>query len=217
MSKRLVVVVEDEPFLRSLISTAIEKAGFAVQSVGSAPEARKLFNKVDPDAVVLDIDLGPGPTGLEIGEALIAKSPGIAVVYLTMLADPRVLSPEGVAVHPRAAYLNKKRLADTSALIDALEAVLHDDDLKTHRHDLDSESTLRGLSVGQLQVLQWIADGKTNQQIAELRGRSLSATEGLITRTFNSLGIVTDRSANGRILAVKEYIRQSGVVIRNAE
>lgn len=215
MSKRFVIVVEDEPFLRSLITSALESAGFIVQSVGSAPEARKLFNKFDPDAVVLDIDLGVGPTGLDIGEALVAKSPGIAIVYLTMLADPRVINAEGGKVHSRAAYLNKRRLEDTNSLVEALEAVLHDQDLSDYRHDLNSDSLIFSLSSSQLEVLRLISEGKTNQQIAKLRNRSLSATEGLITRTFNSLGIDPGRTENGRILAVKEYIRQAGIVIRN--
>lgn len=217
MSKRLVIVVEDEPFLRTLISMSLEKAGFEVKGVGSVPEARRLFNKFDPDAVILDIDLGPGPTGLDIGEALQAKSPGTAVVYLTMLSDPRVINPESGTVHPRAAYLNKRLLENPSSLVEALEAVLHDQDISQFRHDLKSKSPLRSLSASQLHVLQLIAAGKTNQQIAMIRNRSLSATEALITRTFSALGIDSARSANGRIIAVKEYIRQAGVVLRDED
>ena len=213
MSKRFVVVVEDEPFLRSLISGALDSAGFEVQSVGTAAEARKLFNKRDPDAAILDIDLGSGPTGLDIGEALLAQSPGTAVVYLTMLSDPRVINPKSGLVNPRAAYLNKRRLSNTEELIEALEAVLHDQDVSEYRHDLNPDSPLAKLSAGQLQVLKLVASGKTNQQIAEIRKRSLSATEALISRTFASLGIELGRDSNARILAVREFFVQAGIVI----
>ena len=217
MSKRFVVVVEDEPFLRSLITSALETAGFEVASVGSAAEARKLFNKRDPDAAILDIDLGPGPTGLDMGERLLALSPGTAVVYLTMLSDPRVINPNSGLINPRAAYLNKRKLSDTQELIDALEAVLHDQDISEYRHDLDPNSPIAKLSAGQLQVLQLISKGMTNQQIADKRKRSLSATEALISRTFTSLGIDLGRDSNARILAVKEFIRQAGIVVRDDE
>ena len=217
MSKRFVVVVEDEPFLRSLITSALETAGFEVVSVGSAAEARKLFNKRDPDAAILDIDLGPGPTGLDMGERLLALSPGTAVVYLTMLSDPRVINPNSGLINPRAAYLNKRKLSDTQELIDALEAVLHDQDISEYRHDLDPNSPIAKLSAGQLQVLQLISKGMTNQQIADKRKRSLSATEALISRTFTSLGIDLGRDSNARILAVKEFIRQAGIVVRDDE
>jgi DNA-binding NarL/FixJ family response regulator len=217
VSKRFVVVVEDEPFLRSLITSALETAGFEVVSVGSAAEARKLFNKRDPDAAILDIDLGPGPTGLDMGERLLALSPGTAVVYLTMLSDPRVINPNSGLINPRAAYLNKRKLSDTQELIDALEAVLHDQDISEYRHDLDPNSPIAKLSAGQLQVLQLISKGMTNQQIADKRKRSLSATEALISRTFTSLGIDLGRDSNARILAVKEFIRQAGIVVRDDE
>lgn len=215
MSKRFVVVVEDEPFLRSLITNALETEGFEVASAGSAAEARAIFKKREPDAAILDIDLGPGPTGLDIGEALLVQSPGTAVVYLTMLSDPRVVNPDSGQLNPNAAYLNKRRLTNTEELIEALEAVLHDQDLSEFRHDLDPNSPIGKLSSGQLQVLQLVAKGMTNQQVAELRKRSLSATEALISRTFASLGIDLGRDANARILAVREYFHQAGIVVRD--
>jgi DNA-binding NarL/FixJ family response regulator len=214
MSKRYIIVVEDEPFLCSLISDALLNAGFDVSTAGSASEARRLFNKRDPDAAILDIDLGPGPTGLDLGEALLSRSPGTAVVYLTMLSDPRVINPNGLK-NPRAAYLNKRKLSNTNELIDALEAVLHDKDLTEYRHDLDPTSPIASLSAGQLQVLQAVAKGLTNQQIATLRKRSLSATEALISRTFAALGLDAAGHANARILAVREYIAHSGIVVRD--
>lgn len=213
--KRFVVVVEDEPFLRSLISEALEAAGFEVTSVGSVVEARKLFNKRDPDAVILDVDLGPGPTGIDVGEALLSQSPGTAVVYLTMLSDPRIINPSNGLISSRAAYLNKRKLANTQELLDALEAVLHDENLSDFRHDLTPDSPLAKLSAGQLQVLKLVAQGMTNQQIADSRKRSLSATEALISRTFLSLGIDLSRDSNARILAVREFFTQAGIVIRD--
>jgi DNA-binding NarL/FixJ family response regulator len=72
---------------------------------------------------------------------------------------------------------------------------------------------LAKLSVGQLQALQLIAEGKTNAQIADLRKRSLSATEALISRTFTALGIDVKKESNARISAVREYFSQAGIVV----
>lgn len=209
------VVVEDEPFLRSLISQALENADFEVTAVGNAVDARRVMAKRDPDAAILDIDLGSGPTGLEIGEYLLAKSPGTAVVYLTMLSDPRVINTSSGEIDSRAVYLNKRRLANTEELIEALEAVLHDEDISDFRHDLDPDSPIGKLSRSQLEVLKLVAKGLTNQQIADIRQRSLSATEALIGRTFAALGIDVARDANARILAVKEFFLQAGIVLND--
>jgi DNA-binding NarL/FixJ family response regulator len=167
---------------------------------------------VDPDAVVLDIDLGPGPNGLDIGEALLAHSTDISVVYLTALADVRFLDQVGRKIHPRAAYLNKTRIEDGSVLIEALESVLQEKDISAYRHDKDGDRPLANLSLTQIQILKMIAEGKTNQQIADLRQRSLSATEGTIARAFTALGIDPSSDVNARVLAARTFLTQSGLL-----
>jgi len=67
---RSVVVVEDDAFMRSLIADYLENVGFQVTTAGTAAEANRQIRAIDPDAVVLDIDLGPGPTGLDIAKTL---------------------------------------------------------------------------------------------------------------------------------------------------
>jgi DNA-binding NarL/FixJ family response regulator len=54
--------------------------------------------------------------------------------------------------------------------------------------------------------LKFISDGKTNQQIADIRGRSLSATESAVTRTLEELGIAKDAEANVRVAATRKYL-----------
>jgi DNA-binding NarL/FixJ family response regulator len=58
-------------------------------------------------------------------------------------------------------------------------------------------------------VLQLLAEGKTNQQIADIRQRSLAATESSITRTLEALGIATDAEQNVRVAAAMRF---AGVV-----
>lgn len=215
MYKRSVVLVEDEAFLRSLLADSLEQAGFQVTTAGTAADARRAINSVEPDAVVLDIDLGPGPNGLDIGEALIARSPDIAVVYLTALSDTRVISDLANSVNPKAAYLNKNLIQDTDLLVDALEAVLQDSGLDNFRHDKRKDRPLGHLSMTQIQILRLIAEGKTNQQIADIRKRSISATEGTISRAFNALGITHSNEANARILAVRKFLNDSGINTSN--
>ena len=212
MYKRTVVLVEDETFLRSLLADSLEKAGFLVTTAATAADARRAINAVNPDAVILDIDLGPGPSGLDIGEALIAQSPDIAIVYLTAISDIRLLDEVGRKIHPHAAYLNKALIEDTHVLAEALEAVLTDGDTSKFRHDKRKDRPLVNLSLTQIQILKLIAEGKTNQQIAAIRQRSLSATEGSISRAFAALGIEASSEINARVLAVRKFLTASGLM-----
>lgn len=208
---RSVVVVEDDSFMRSLLADALDKAGFEVSTAASAADAKRLIKVVNPDAVVLDIGLGPGPDGFDLAENLRKLTPDIAIVFLTSLPDPRFAGRDDKAVYPNAAYLNKHLLSDSNTLVEALEAVLTERGVAGFRHHETADRPLVNLSKTQIQVLQLVAEGKTNQQIADLRQRSLAATESAITRTLEALGIDARAEQNVRVAAAMRYVG----VVRN--
>ena len=212
--KRSVVVVEDDSFLRSLLADSIEAAGFSVSTAANAADARRVINAVDPDAVVLDIDLGIGPNGFDIADAIRAQSDDTSIVFLTALPDPRFAGREDKAVYKNAAYLNKHLLEDADTLISALEAVLTERSITKFRHHEDDNRPLAHLSRTQIQVLQLLAEGKTNQQIADARQRSLAATESAITRTLEALQIDSSADVNVRVVAAREYLTHVGTPSR---
>lgn len=207
---RSVVVVEDDEFIRSLLAGYLESAGFLVTTAATAKEANRLIRAVDPDAVVLDIDLGPGPSGLDIAATLNKTSNEVGIVFLTNFSDPRFAGEEMTKVHPKAAYLNKHMLTDSSTLLEALNAVLLELDIESYRFDKRDDRPLAHLSSSQIQALRLLAEGKTNQQIAEARQRSIQATESLITRTLSALGLDPTADINTRVTAAKEFMSQIG-------
>ncbi len=205
MYKRMVVVVENEDFIRSLIAGFLENAGFRVSTAATGSDAKRIINTVDPDAVVIDIDLGYGPSGID-------ETDDVAIVFLTAFADPRFAGKDLKTLHPRAAYLNKNLLKDADVLVEALETVLNDQDVRNLRHDRLKDRPLGNLSKTQIQILGLIAEGKTNQQIADIRRRSLAATESAITRTLKALGIDGDNEVNSRVAATRIYIDEIGLI-----
>ncbi len=209
--ERVVVIVEDELFIQSMLAEGLRSSGFKVETASTVAEARKVIARIEPDAVLLDIDLGAGPNGLDLGESLLAQSPDIAVVYLTVLADPRLAGGKSRQVSPRAAYLNKRSITSIESVLRALEAVLHDADVSEFRNDKTDAGITSKLSNAQLDALKLISMGLTNQQIADARAKSLSATEALISRTFESLGIDASAGANARIIAVRSFLASGGM------
>jgi DNA-binding NarL/FixJ family response regulator len=211
MYMRSVVVVEDDDMVRSLIASHIESAGFQVAVASNFTDAMRLIKVVDPDAVVLDIDLGPGPNGFDIADRLWKKSEETAVVFLTSLSDPRINNASLKKNQPGVAYLNKHMVTDAAVLVDALKAALTDTVDQNYRHDLSTERPLAQLSNLQLQILKLISEGKTNQQISDIRGRSLAATESAISRTLKALGLDSASELNSRVLAAREYMKHVAV------
>ena len=203
---RSVIVVEDDAFLRSLLADSLEQVGFEVSTAASAADAKRIIKVINPDAVVLDINLGPGPDGFDIAENLRKSSPDIAIVFLTNLPDPRFAGRDSKVVSKNTAYLNKHLLSDTNTLVEALESVLTERGVADFRHHELAGRPLVNLSKSQIHVLQLIAQGKTNQQIADARQRSLAATESAITRTFEALGIDAKAEQNVRVKAAVNYV-----------
>jgi DNA-binding response OmpR family regulator len=77
---RRLLVVEDEPLMASLLASALTSAGFSVETASDVLEAREAVRNFDPDAVLLDISLGDGPSGLDLAHVLNRQRPDIALI-----------------------------------------------------------------------------------------------------------------------------------------
>ena len=81
----VVLVVEDEPMIQSLVQEALEDGGFQVEAVSSGEDAAKLL--ADPDrfrAVITDVNLGRDRMdGWDIGRLARETDPSLPVIYMT--------------------------------------------------------------------------------------------------------------------------------------
>lgn len=210
--KRKVLIVEDDNMLRNLLAAKLTSDGFEVTSAANAKSAIAEANDFDPDIALLDIDLGAGPNGIDLSQHLTKNFPGLAVIFLTNVPEPKVVARESRSIPKGAAYLVKHRLADTNVLNEAIEAAIRDRVPALFRNDKDSQHSLSVLSKTQLSVVRQIAVGLTNAQIAEQRGTTIRSVELLIRRTVETLGLANDGdSKNFRVMLAREYIKVAGV------
>jgi len=207
--QRAVLIVEDNALLRDLLAKTLEVAGFRVATAENAAEAQRLLKLVDPDAMVVDIELGTGPTGFDLADAVMKTSPEIGLVFLTNVPDPRFMGRGDKGISKSHAYLSKAQLASGDDLVQALDAVLQHRVTDAHRHNLSAEGPLSHLSKHQIEVLQMMASGQSNQQMASARGISVRAVERMISRIFEALKLEPTDGKNARVEAVALYIRSS--------
>lgn len=207
---RKVLVVEDDALLRSLISSSLQSAGFIVQSTDSAAGARKLADDFDPDVALLDIELGSGPTGIDLALVLRKRKPEIALVFLTHIPEPRVVGVDNRKIPKNAAYLSKDRITDPNTLTQAIDAALRGRVGREFRDD-KRDYSLAELSRSQLAVLQMVALGLSNTEIAKERDTTIRAVENLVKRAFQAAGIDTEAGGNPRVRAAREFIRVAGL------
>lgn len=206
-------MVENESLLRDLIARSLEAAGFNVSTAANAADAKRAVKAADPDACVVDIELGPGPNGFDFAEYLYRESPDVGVVFLTNLPDPRFANREEKTVRANQAYLRKSQLVDSRELVEAVNAVLKEDHVASFRHDQSESRPLANLSRRQIAVLKLVSGGFSNAQIAEARGTTVRAVEGMVSRIFHALGIDAQGAGNARVEATKMYLAAAGAVL----
>lgn len=207
---RKVLVVEDDALLRSLIASNLIADGFTVEATDSAAGARKIADDFDPDVALLDIELGNGPTGIDLALVLRKHMPEIALVFLTHIPEPRVVGVDNRKIPKNAAYLAKDRITDPKMLSQAIDAALRGRAGRDFRDD-KRDYPLAELSRSQLAVLQMVALGMSNAEIAAERDTTVRAVENLVKRAFQAAGIDTEAGGNPRVNAAREYIRIAGL------
>jgi DNA-binding NarL/FixJ family response regulator len=207
---RSVLVVEDEPLLRELIVSALQERGFQVSAAGTPVDAARMFRVVDPDGVVMDIELGGGPNGFDLAETFLAEETGVAIVFLTNLPDPRFADRTATDLPPGIAYLRKGAVRDVGSLVSAVDAAIRGAVNREMRHDRDPNRPLAALTRNQVQVLRLVAGGRTNQQIADEQGITVKAVNRTIARVFLALGIDEGLPANRRVEAARRFIHLTG-------
>ena len=81
MTAPTILLVEDDPALRTLTARALQENGFAVRPAGAAPEMWLALERGPVDLVLLDIML-PGTSGIDLCRALRAKS-DVPIIFIS--------------------------------------------------------------------------------------------------------------------------------------
>lgn len=199
------LVVEDNHFMITLISEILENEGFEVVLAENAAEAVRLAASFDPDAAILDVDLGAGPNGFDLAKVLRQNSPEIGIVFLTNIPEPKTFGIDNKVIPKDAAYLVKESVANVELLLKAIGASMRGRINPELRHDRTAHS-LSGLSKSQLDLLHMAALGLSNSEIAQRRGTTVRAVENLFKRAVLAANIEVGPGEHGRVLAVRKYI-----------
>ena len=206
MNTLRVVVADDHSLTLQGVSDSLLSHGMSVVGRGkTAAEAVELVKKHRPDALVTDLDFGPGPTGLDIAESLRASFPRLGIVVLSAYGDPRLHSESLVSAPAGVVYLIKQQVASTAQLAEAIRVSI-DKAAKAEAGELPAIN----LTSGQIAVLRLVAKGLSNHAIAQ----ELSVTEDSVSKTINRmlkrLGIAQDSGVNSRAALLHSYFDMIG-------
>ena len=202
-----VLIVDDDRFTRTLVSSLVGALGYDVcGAAASVSEAMSLAHTTHPSLAIIDLDLGEGPTGLDLGHGLRKLNSTIALVMLTSYADPIWMGQRREAP-PGMRYVVKGEVGDPSVLGDAVAAALADP-----LADVAPPPGETPLSEGQWEILRLVASGYTNAEIARRRSLTVDAVNKAVTRLVRQLDIQVGEDGNARVLLSQAYHRKTGTV-----
>ena len=211
-----VALAEDSVLLREGLVHLLEEAGFEV--AGQCGDADDLMVKVrsyDLDVVIVDIRLPPthSDEGLRAALEIRASHPAVGVLVLSqyvevglamkLLAD----SAEGVG------YLLKDRISDVDEFVAAVRRVADGGSaidpiiISTLLSKRRADDPLDELTPREREVLVLMAEGRSNQGIADRLVITLRAVEKYVSSIFTKLGLPSTGTESRRVLAVLLYLR----------
>lgn len=211
-----IVLADDAVLFREALASALTTAGLDV--VGQAGDAAGLLELVRievPDVAVIDVRMPPTRTmeGLEAADRIRADYPTVGLLILSQDVETRHVlrllrdSPQGMG------YLLKDRVGNLAEFVGAIERIGRGGSVV----DPDVVSTLlgRGRPAGPLddltpresQVLELMAEGRSNLAIAGALGLTEKTVEGNVRLVLSKLGLEPAAEDHRRVLAVLTFLR----------
>ena len=211
-----VVLADDSVLLREGVARLLDDAGFdVVAQSGNADDLLRHVAMHQPDVAVVDIRMPPTQTdeGLRAAKEIRERHPDTGVLVLSQYVEPgyamELLSDSAESV----GYLLKDRVADIDEFAaavrrvseggSALDPAVVSQLVGRHRRD----DPLADLSPREREVLELMAEGRSNQAIAERLFVTLRAVEKHVTSIFVKLRLTATPEDHRRVLAVLALLR----------
>ena len=210
------VIAEDSVLLREGVERVLSDAG--VDVAATCETAEELLVKVAteaPDIAIVDIRLPPthSDEGMQAALEIRASRPGVAVLVLSQYVEVGLAMQLLADSAEGAGYLLKDRISDVKEFVAAVQRVAEGGSaidpiiVSTLLSKRRSDDVLTELTPREREVLELMAEGRSNQGIADKLVITLRSVEKYVSSIFSKLGLPSGESDSRRVLAVLLYLR----------
>ena len=211
-------LVDDASLVREGIARLLTDEG--VEVVAQRPDATDLLGSVRadrPDAVIIDVRMPPTHTteGLRAALELKQQLPDLGVLVLSQHVETRHAIELLDGGHTGVGYMLKERITRPAELVEAVRRVARGGtaiDPEVVRTVFDTPrraDPMAELTERERDVLGLVAEGHSNDQIAERLALTTRTVESHTSRIFTKLGLEADPATHRRVLAVLAHLRSS--------
>jgi len=210
-----VVIADDSRLLREGIASLVRGEGIQVVAQASSPE--ELLAAVDahePDVAIVDIRMPPTQTdeGIQAAHKIRRRHPGMGIVLLSQHVDVGVATQLLAETPQHLGYLLKDRVTDPADFAGSVRRVAGggtalDPQVVSGLLADPEAGPLRSLSPREREVLELVAEGRSNKAIGERLVITQHAVQKHVSMIFNKLDLPAGEDDDRRILAVLTYVR----------
>ena len=213
MSLGSVLIVDDDDFTRMALVAVVGSLDYEVVGQGATVvQGMDAARASRIDVALVDLDLGEGPTGIDLAHGLRGLQPDVGILILSSYADPRLIGRRSRPLPDGAEFLTKQELGDPQILGAALARV----------RDMGSQLTAsprtstHDLTESQIEIMRLISTGLSNAEIARRMWISEDGVNRAVTRLVKQLGLEVTKEKNPRVLIARAYADLAGrTVIRD--
>ena len=210
-----VIVADDSVLLREgLVRLLAENGHDVVAQVGDGPSFVNAVREFRPDASIVDVRMPPSHTdeGLRAAVAVRREMPGAPILMLSQYVDVSYADDLLADRTGAIGYLLKDRVAEVSEFLDGLARVADggtvlDPEVVAQLVVRRGRAPLDALTVREREVLELMAEGRSNAAIAKALVVTDGAVEKHVKNIFMKLDLPPDDEQHRRVLAVLAYLR----------
>jgi DNA-binding NarL/FixJ family response regulator len=211
---RLILAEDHVLLLESLRRMLIEEGHEVIASVRDANSLIDAVEREQPDVVVTDVRMPPDHTddGLRAALEVRRRWPGVGLLVLSQYVEKRYTAELISSDGGRVGYLLKDRVAQVGDFLEALERVgaggsAFDPEVVRGLVARTSHTDpLTKLTARERAVLEKMAEGRTNANVAQVLHISLSSVEKHANAIFDKLMLAPQAGYSRRVLAVLRYL-----------
>jgi DNA-binding NarL/FixJ family response regulator len=203
-----VVVADDDRLTALTLADSLSRYGLkTLATVHTARDAIAAVTELKPQVLVVDLDFGPGPNGIDVAVRVRQALPLIGIVIVTAYEDPRLLTPDLPEAPSGIIYLVKQQIVNPEQVAAAAKLS------KQMAINPPKKSLLNkrvNLTDSQIELLRLVATGLSNQAIAEALVITPDTVKKSITRLAKRLGVDHSSDSNVRVGLTHRYLLLSG-------
>jgi len=212
-----IVIAEDSVLLRAGLTRILADAGEdIVATVGDADELLRVVRLHHPDLAIVDVRMPPTHTddGLRAALQIRAELPDIGLLVLSQYVEAQYATELLGANTSAIGYLLKDRIADIGEFLGAVRrvaegaTVLDPEVVAQLLARSRQRDPLERLTAREREVLELMAEGRTNTAIARTLVVSDKAVEKHVGNIFTKLDLPPAADDHRRVLAVLQWVKE---------